>query len=412
MKIVVCAHDYPNYVSGPNTWMKRLFPHIQRSGIETTILFTRGGEGREYQTISELRDKGIRCYVYDGLNYTEKIIHWILQKLNNIKPDVFIPNLDIPSFYAARWVKESGIPTVGIIHSDDQLYRTIINEFVHKSGPFQVSAIVCVSKVLENLVLSNGNYDGIVRRIPYGAPIPDTIAQQTDDDLVLVYTGRLIEQQKRISDVTNAFCRVVKEIPGTKAVLYGSGPDQKNVESIISGGKVGDKVYLGGRIDNNKIQNKLSEGHIFVLLSDYEGLPISLMEAMACGLVPVCLNIRSGIPELVKDGETGLLVSDRGDGFVNAINRIKNEDGLYEKLSKNAQQKIINEYSIDASIKEWTALFSALKERAAGKKSYWRYPKNIKLPPVNAGVRGADKRWPGLRKYYTMQAKRFFKRYI
>ncbi|QUV81159.1 glycosyltransferase [Chloracidobacterium sp. D] len=62
-----------------------------------------------------------------------------------------------------------------------------------------------------------------------------------------------------------------------------------------------------GLVDNARIQALMAEHHMFVLLSDYEGLPIALMEAMATGLVPICTAMRSGIGQLVVDGVTGCM---------------------------------------------------------------------------------------------------------
>jgi hypothetical protein len=95
------------------------------------------------------------------------------------------------------------------------------------------------------------------------------------------------------------------------------------------------------------------QNHIFVLLSDYEGLPIALMEAMACGLVPVCSNIRSGMTELITQNETGFLVNDRNDGFVNTIKKIKSDYNLWQRLSEAARKKIVEEYSEEICNKRW-----------------------------------------------------------
>ena len=112
--------------------------------------------------------------------------------------------------------------------------------------------------------------------------------------------------------------------------------------------------------DENAYQEHLLQNHVFVLLSDYEGIPISLMEAMGCGLVPVCTNIRSGMTELIEDGKTGLLVNDRGDAFVAAIKKIKSEDGLWSKISHEARLKIEKEYSGDVCNNNWLEFLVAL----------------------------------------------------
>jgi hypothetical protein len=101
--------------------------------------------------------------------------------------------------------------------------------------------------------------------------------------------------------------------------------------------------------------------HVFVLLSDYEGMPVALMEAMACGLVPVCLWEPSGVAELVQHDINGLVVHDRGDGFVAAISRLANEAGLWERLSRRAQETIREKYSVDVEFRRWHDLVLGMK---------------------------------------------------
>ncbi|MEM3554788.1 MAG: glycosyltransferase family 4 protein [Candidatus Hadarchaeum sp.] len=206
----------------------------------------------------------------------------------------------------------------------------------------------------------------------------------------LVYTGRLVEEQKRVSDLTRAFCRVVCEVPHTEAVIYGGGPAEAAVKQIISVEGKGLPVYFAGRIDSDQVQEHLLAAHVLVLLSDYEGLPISLMEAMACGVVPVCLRVRSGIPELVEDGITGLLVDDRGDAFISAVRRLREDPYLWERLSRAARAKVEASYSNEVCAMHWGELLRDLWKRA--KPRPLSVPKRFSLPPVHAGLAREDQR--------------------
>jgi len=154
-------------------------------------------------------------------------------------------------------------------------------------------------------------------------------------------------------------------------------------------------------VDNHHLQDKLIEGHAFVLLSDFEGLPIALMEAMACGLVPVCYNMDSGIPELVEHGKNGFLVNDRGDEFISVIRKLKADEGLWEKLSGEARKKIENGYSIKISASKWYDLFELLIERAPREKREIEIPPALDLPERHEEIRNSeDPRWPGYPAYY------------
>jgi colanic acid/amylovoran biosynthesis glycosyltransferase len=396
MKVVICSHDYPYYVSGPNVWLLRILQELKKLSIEITVLFTRGGEGNEYGYIRSVREIGVPCKVYNGLNYTEKKIHWILRILQDESPDIFLPNIDVPALYAARWVKESGIPTIGVLRSDEKLYMAILDSFVDQSGPFRLDSLVCVSKYLEEVAQKHNRHNIVIRRIPSGTPIPDKIAQKEKENLKLIYMGRLTEKAKRISEITSILCQTVREVKGTEAIIYGTGEAISSVLEIIRKDGDGLPIRHGGVLQSDEVQEKLLEGQVFVLLSDYEGLPTSLMEAMACGLVPICLDIRSGIPELVEHDKTGLLVKNRGDDFIRAVNRLKHENGLWERLSAGAREKIEKEYNAQKSVHQWKELFIDLLKSNKLSKQTIKIPPKIDLPEPHKYFIGADPRYPGL----------------
>ena len=392
MKVTFCSFDGPNCINGPNAWLRRLVPELQSRGIQTQIIFTTSVPEQECTTLPLLRQAGIECMVIPLLPcYTEYRVRWIIEKLAQEPPDVFVPNMIVPALYAGRWVREAGIPTIGVLHSDDEEHRGIISEFV--LGPaYQLSGIVCVSQELEQQLQQHPPRT-VVRRLPYGAPIPERVASVPNQKLRITYVGRLVEEQKRISEVTRALCRAVREVPETEAVIYGSGPDRITVEQILQAEGSGLPICLAGRVDSEQMQQRLLNCHVIVLLSDYEGLPVALMEAMACGVVPVCLSIRSGIPELVEDGVTGLLVGDRGDDFVAAIKRLRQESGLWHQLSQQARAKIQTEYSHQACAMRWEQFLTELHQSAGSRRSI-KVPFQLNLPPVHPGLARSDYRTP------------------
>jgi colanic acid/amylovoran biosynthesis glycosyltransferase len=327
--------------------------------------------------------------------YTESRIKWVLKLVQELQPDIFIPNLDIPSLYASRWIRESGIPTIGILRSDEERYKGILDMFVTKRSPYVLSGLVCVSRYLEEFARERNPNAVQIKRIPSGTPIPSKTAIFNGGRMRLIYSGRLVEIQKQISNTTLALLRAVREVPDTEAVIYGSGPDEPSVAKIVSDADGTNPLKLGGRVDPENIMDILQEGHIFVLLSDFEGLPVSLMEAMAAGLVPVCLNIRSGVPELVVNNKTGLLVSDRSDDFVMAIRKLRSNPDLWKKLSRAARNKIESEYSYKVAADRWIEFFNELLKPGSTIRTNIRINGFPELPVVHPLLKKSDHRWPG-----------------
>ena len=308
------------------------------------------------------------------------------------RPGVFVANHVIPAFYAAKYLKQAGIATIGILRSDDLFYHAIAERFVYPAGPYQVSAVVCVSEYLRRTVEEHSVASLLTRRISSGTLIP---AQQTappTDTLKVAYVGRIVEEQKQASLLTRALVRVVSEVEGVEATLYGDGAARKDVERIIADSRTS-KVRCSGNLATAEIQQVLLKTHVVIMLSDYEGTPMAIMEAMACGCVPVCLNTRSGIPELVEDGVTGLLVEDRGEGFVAAIRRLRTNPELWKQLSDNARARVENQYSISKCAADWFDLLNIVHKNASAAKVFTS-PKRLRLPPTHGDFAHQDPREP------------------
>lgn len=376
IKVTLCAYDAPNNMDGPTSWMKRLLPNLRSNGVEVRILFI-AAHSKPLPAYDYFTAAGFACELIYWELFNEEKITRIIKDLQQYPPDIFIPNYFPEACHAARWAKAAGIPTVCILHNDDEFHLALATEFAPVEGQPALDVIVGVSKMITEMVQTAGIHNSTaVKWIPYGAPLPPAITTLADNQpLKLVYAGRMVEPQKRISELAKAFCRVAAEVPGTECVMYGSGRELQNALDVLEEKGKGLPVTYGGPLETAQVQPHFLQNHIFVLLSDFEGIPISLMEAMGCGLVPVCLNIRSGMTELIVNGETGYLVNDRSDSFVAAIRQLKNDYGLWRRLSAAARQKMSSQYAGDVCNKQWLDLLMSLakQKKAAGQ---------VQLPPV------------------------------
>ena len=328
-KITFCTYDAPKF-HGPNSWLKRLLPGLNKYGYTIQVLIFYEGDLENCETYQHLTKLGFIVNSFPFKSIAEKKISWILHTLSADPPNIFVPNMLVHAFFAAGFLRKSGIATIGLIHSDEKFYDGIIEEFVNGEENFRLSSVVACSKYLYDKVVSIKNMETICRFIPYGVPLANVPKTNFNTKkLDLIYIGRLAEKQKRITDVVMAICNASNEIEGVEGTIYGNGQNDKVIRLIEKYSR-NKKVKFGGTIPNSEIFNTLARSQIFVLLSDYEGLPQTLLEAMACGLVPVCTDMKSGIPELIINNETGIIVKDRNTGFISAIERLKKNDLVQE----------------------------------------------------------------------------------
>jgi len=394
MNITFCAYDSPQQIGGPNTVLRRLLPALEQQAHAPRALLFRTASLVAGATAQALLREHVEVFQTMQPRSTEAMLRSILQQMANRDSDVFAPDYVAPAYFASRWLRPAGIVTIGTIHGDDSFYHALIDEFVVGRPEFRLDGLVCVSQFVERTVLrriGQQTTDTVIRCIRSGMPIPVGTAHPPTNRLRLVYTGRLAETHKRATDVARAMCRAARAIPGVEGIIYGDGPSQRMVEHILATEGAGLPVRLAGSVDNDRIQAELLASHALVLLSDSEGLPMAVMEAMACGVVPICLSVPSGALELVEHNVTGLLVDDRDASFVGAVRRLRDEPGLWQRLASAARDRIATQFTPERSAAQWIAFAEELRKQA-GPRRLVQIPARFELPAVRPSLAHLDER--------------------
>jgi len=125
------------------------------------------------------------------------------------------------------------------------------------------------------------------------------------------------------------------------------------------------RITFSGRLAPQQVKNELLTCQAIVLMSDFEGLPVALLEAMAVGVVPVVRTIPSGIPELVLHERTGLLVDDQPTNAASALVRLAGDPDLWECCSQAGRELVLRRYSEEACYRRWLSVIHELDSRSA-----------------------------------------------
>ena len=174
----------------------------------------------------------------------------------------------------------------------------------------------------------------------------------------IVTTIGPFKPQKNLPDFIKTANIVLKKDSSFKFIITGDGDGRPELERLIAKyGLENGVILLGWRRD---ISNILNSSDFFAMTSLWEGLPISTIEAMACGLVPV-VNDVDGQREIVKDGVNGFLVRpyDFEDTAAKILFLAKNSE-IKDKMSRNAKQTIDETFGIDYMIKQHENLYREL----------------------------------------------------
>ena len=156
--------------------------------------------------------------------------------------------------------------------------------------------------------------------------------------------------------------KLLSEFP--EAHLTMIGPDKgdgsrQNTERVIEELRLPHHVEIRGGISKSDVPEALSQGDIFINTTHIDNTPISVMEAMACGLCVVSTNV-GGIPYLLDDGVNALLVPPNDpQSMACAISRIMTEPGLAENISTCARQKTEG-FDWSFILPKWESLFQEI----------------------------------------------------
>ncbi|MEQ8819507.1 MAG: glycosyltransferase [Sumerlaeia bacterium] len=204
-------------------------------------------------------------------------------------------------------------------------------------------------------------YNGIAtERFRDAAPVDlgERYPALADAEAVAICVANL-RPEKRHDVWLRALAEARQSAPGLKGLLAGrDSGEQGKVEALIRELGLEGAVVLAGSVDDPA--PLLRAADLFLLTSDTEGLPTALAEAMAAGL-PVISTPAGGVPEIVADGETGLIVPFRDAGAAaQAMVRLVRDAALRERLAAAGQEFALRRFDLDAHAAAHGRLYRAL----------------------------------------------------
>lgn len=177
-------------------------------------------------------------------------------------------------------------------------------------------------------------YNAFVAPVTTNDDLPDVpLPARFHEGLRLITVGRLVPL-KRTADVI----LVIARMEDVRLIVVGDGPQAQYLEALVGEQALTDRVLLLGRLSQDRVWSLLARyADVLILNSIHESLPHVILEAAYLG-VPVVATAVGGIPELLEDEKTGLLISpDSPDGLLTALRRLQGDSALRLRLSRNAR---------------------------------------------------------------------------
>jgi glycosyltransferase involved in cell wall biosynthesis len=375
-------------VSGVNVFSANLVRGLNRLGGDARVLVTE--QNTDLVRLHERPLPRAADIPFEPLGHTRGDSwgsHWgrMVRFLSERAPCVYVPNSDWRHSCVCPRLPDNVI-TVGILHSDDPLHYDHLRRIGHTWN-----AIVAVSRtVAEKAAELCPALADRITTIPIGARIPsERLERGSAAKLRLIYHGVLKQHQKRVLDLPRIVQAAADRGVPVELTIVGAGPDEEMLRS--SAAMLVDRglIEFYGVVAPDDIGALLAQHDVYLLASEFEGLPNALIEAMGQGCVPLVTQMKSGVPEVVRDGTNGFIVPiGDTDAFADRLSLLWSRPSLRRRLSKRAfRTASARRYRVEEMVASYAGVFDRARSDAVSRR-FVRPMGELSLPPAElAGVR-------------------------
>jgi len=365
MKVIIstrAAYPYHGY-GGMERYFFSLAKHLTQQGVEVEILTSLDETNRQstnykgikyvfvppnfrrtkvfsvfylnYHYFNSMACKYLKNINFDILHGCGGVLNYLL--FDKRKPTVFQP-FGLEQFKGKRFSKiynhiaSYPFTSYAVKHADA----------ITSEGDLQTQEIIDLFKVPREKIftLPDGVDLNLIQRYLENTKVTREDYGIQDADLVLMNVNRLVSN-KGVPYLIDAL-KCLNEELNVKLILVGSGPEEEKIKGQIKSLRLEDKVVHFKNIPDEKMFPLYTLADISVTPTLYEGLPLVVLEAMACGKPIVASNV-SEVPQVVKDGENGFLVPpSNSKAIADAVLKIYDKD-LIEKMGKKSRA-IVKDY--------------------------------------------------------------------
>lgn len=292
---------------------------------------------------------------------TVKRIKRLRKIIKNINPDIIVSLLPEPTYRVM--IAKIGLSkkTIISVRNDPKVeYKKFLNKIIMKIlYPFADGFIFQTQEAKEYFGINIQKKSVIIPN-----PINEEFVCEKykgEREKIVVTVGRL-EEQKNQKMLINAFSRLPSEFAEYKLIIYGDGTLRKELEKQIKDLNLTERVKLPGEVDD--IKNKIYKASLFVLSSDYEGMPNSLMEALTLGVPCISTDCPCGGPRfLIENNVSGFLIKQGNEEeMLNAIQKVLNSNkNEINEITDKAQERMFNIKPSKIN-KKWIEFMKYVKE--------------------------------------------------
>lgn len=339
MKIGIVT--YSLMIGGIETVIFNQAKYLKNYGFEVTVIETlKKGVWKSYFIENDIKVTSIYLTPFiSKIQHSKKIA----KELQNY--DIIFMH-DAPYAQSCLGLLSQNTIIFPILHSN---IKSMINNAISNFN--QWNKIIYVGPYLKNELLKfNQIKDDNIFLIPNGIELGNIEEKKFKPNVQrkIVYIGRLEHIQKAVLFIPDIIKAINQKIKIDIVNIYGEGDSKVELENKINELSLNHLIKLKGQVAHKDVYSVLQEHDFFIMPSFFEGLPIVLLEAMACKTIPIVSNLSGCTDFVVEQEKNGFLckaadIDDFSKIFISALERTD----LHE-IRDNARETIINRFSIES----------------------------------------------------------------
>lgn len=338
---------------GGEHMVSRLAAHLDLSKVEAEVICI-FGEPQNNELEKKILEHGVPIkYIGKGKGFSSAAIKRLNYELSEFQPDVVHTHLSA-CVYCAEWVLTHNVKMLHTVHSMPA-FELIMPKKVVMAAMYRCGKAIPVAISHEIQALTQSYYH--LKTTPELVYNPVDVSRYSQlekkkrKNFTFVNVGRLYEAKNQIL-LVKAFEKILEDQSDTDLFILGDGPLKEELETYLKEHKLTQHIFMEGNVEN--VEQYLAEADAFVLSSNYEGLPLVILEAMASGLPIVSTDV-GGVKDVVTDN--GLLVEPHSiEKLASAMMQIKANAEMREDFSERSKRNVMQ---FDSSIiaQEYIALY-------------------------------------------------------
>lgn len=375
-RVLLVTNIFPPMIGGPATFIDRFAHHLSAKGHRVTVLCSSDLPDDPSDARRPFRVVRVCLRVREFYEVLVRVrLFWLMLfhreiLVNGLEPYVEEVTRIVPRRFVLKVVGDSAWETARnrgtTIGTIDEFQTNAQDQGRHAAliakrnrWVFRATQIVTPSEYLRKLVIGWGVSPEKTVVVNNGVEIEASHAdvpkaRAAGLPLQILFVGRLTNWKG-----VETLLLALRNLHGVRTTVIGDGPAYPHLHELAIQLGVSDEVTFQGRCNPQEVREAMRSAHALVLMSLYEGMSHTLLEAAALGLPVIASNV-SGNEEVVLDGQTGLLIAPRDvAALARCLERLRDDEAFRLSLAENARARAAD-FSIDRTVMGFARLLDSL----------------------------------------------------